>query len=93
MNKCVICGAACRNKYCSEKCFKEARKNKYREKHPAYENFYVFYDKNDFVKFFGTAEELVADGVFCTKNAVKSRASKIKAGKSPGNVVVLKCLK
>lgn len=51
--------------------------------------FYVFYDKNDFVMCFGTAEDLVKDGCFSTKKAVQSRASKIRAGKIRGNVVVL----
>lgn len=36
--------------------------------------FYVFYDKRDFVKFCGTAVELVADGKFASINAVRSSA-------------------
>ena len=52
-------------------------------------NFYVFYDKNDFVKCFGTAEQLVKDGYFPTKNSVSVRVSKIKAGKINRKVVVL----
>ncbi len=51
--------------------------------------FYVFYDKNDFVTSFGTSADLVKDGYFSSKAAVKCRASKIKKGKVKGNVVVL----
>ena len=51
--------------------------------------FYVFYDKNDFVTCFGTAQQLVEDGFFPTKNSVKSRASKIKAKKLKGTVVIM----
>lgn len=36
--------------------------------------FYVFYDKRDFVKFCGTAEELVTEGKFSSINAVRSSA-------------------
>lgn len=93
-NKCLICGKPCRSKYCSKECVAESRRRKYRENHPACENFYVFYDKNDFVRFFGTAEQLVKDGIFKNKNAVSSRASKIKSGAiTSGNVVVLRCEK
>lgn len=92
-NKCKICGAPCKSKYCSEECFKANRKQKYREKHPAYDKFYVFYDKNDFVRYFGTAKDLVSDGDFPTVNAVHSRVSKIKAGTLPGKVLVLNCEK
>ena len=93
-NKCLICGAACASKYCSKECISEARRRKYRENHPAYESFYVFYDKNDFVKCFGTAKQLVEDGMFSTENSVRSRASKIKSGATlSGNVVILKCEK
>lgn len=58
-------------------------------KHRTTKRFYVFYDKNDFVKCFGTAEELVADGYFSSKNAVQCRGSKIKSGKIKGKVVIL----
>ena len=91
-NKCKICGAPCKSKYCSDECVKESIRRKYREKHPAYESFYVFYDKNDFVKCFGTAEQLVSDGRFSSVNAVHSIVSKIKARKVSGKVLVLKCL-
>ena len=52
--------------------------------------FYVFYDKNDFVKCCGTADELVKGGFFNNRLSVMSAASKIKAGKLKGNVVVLR---
>lgn len=52
-------------------------------------NFYVFYDKNDFVECFGTAEQLVRDGYFPTRNSVSARVSKIRAGKIKRNVVIL----
>lgn len=97
MNNCKICGAPCKKKYCSEVCVKEAlrrnRRKRYRDKNPEVEVFYVFYDKNDFVKYFGTAEQLVADGIFPTVNAVRSRASKLKSGAIVGgSVTILKCL-
>jgi hypothetical protein len=66
---------------------------RYRKLHPAYENFYVFYDQNDFVKYFGTAEELIAMGIFPTKNAVHSAVCKIKKGEYGNGVYVLKCKK
>ena len=96
-NSCKICGAPCKCKYCSEECAKEANRinnrNKYHKKNSAYERFYVFYDKNDFVRYFGTARQLVEDGDFPTVNAVHSRVSKLKAGKLPGKVLVLNCEK
>lgn len=96
-NKCKICGGPCKSKYCSVACRKKAtniaRREKYRENHPTFENFYVFYDKNDFVRYFGTAQQLVSDGIFPTVNSVHSRVSKIKAGTIVnGSVTVLKCL-
>ena len=51
--------------------------------------FYVFYDKNDFVTCFGTAEQLIEDGFFKKKSSVLSRASYIKSGKLKGHVVIL----
>ena len=96
MKKCIICGAPCKSKYCSEECAREGsrrtKRKKYREKHPATEKFYVFYDKKDFVRYFGTAEQLVSDGSFSSKNAVFSLASKIKSGEVGGGVLVLNCL-
>lgn len=96
-NQCLICGAPCRSKYCKEHAkegYNKRRVEKYRENHIAVENFYVFYDKDDFVRYFGTAEQLVKDGTFPTENAVRSRASKIKSGTIiNGNVVILKCEK
>lgn len=98
MNNCKICGAPCKRKYCSDECAKESlrrsRRKKYRDKHPATELFYVFYDKQDFVRYCGTAKQLVEDGVFPTENAVRSRASKLKSGAIiGGSVTILKCLK
>lgn len=58
-------------------------------KYKTNKRFYVFYDKNDFVKYFGTADDLVKDGYFPTKKAVQSRASKVKSGRLRGKVVVL----
>lgn len=51
--------------------------------------FYVFYDKDDFVKCFGTADDLFRDGTFKSKNYAKESAHKIKTNKVRGNVVVL----
>lgn len=58
-------------------------------KYETNKRFYVFYDKDDFVKCFGTTEDLVKDGYFPTKKSVQSKASKIKAGKIAGKVVIL----
>lgn len=49
----------------------------------------MFYDKNDFVKCYGTAEQIVKEGFFKNRATVMSAANKIKAGKLKGNVVVL----
>lgn len=48
--------------------------------------FYVFYDKNDFVRYFGTAYDLVKQGVFkdvqsCISNAYHQNKNR------PGSVV------
>lgn len=90
-NKCKICGAPCRSKYCSEECIKVARKQQYRAAHPNGRNlkFYVFYDKNDFVKYFGTAKELVELGFFKNEKHVGDLASKIKRKDVKGSVVIL----
>lgn len=88
-NKCKICGAPCRSKYCSQKCCREARRRQYRAKHPFNQKFYVFYDKNDFVMCCGTAEDLVESGFFSDKKYVKEFASKIKRNVVKGNVVIL----
>ena len=94
MKKCKICGKASPTAYCSKRCYAESQRIRYRKMHPAYENFYVFYDRNDFVKFFGTCEQLLEDGTFPTRNAFHSAVSKIKKGLY-GNtkVYVLKCKK
>ena len=90
-NKCIICGAPCRSKYCSDECMNASRRQKYREIHPAKEKpFFVFYDKHDFVKFCGTAKQLVSDGRFNRTNSVSAYASKIKKGEISGTVVVLR---
>lgn len=94
MNKCKICGKSTTTTYCSRFCYLESQRMRYRELHPAYENFYVFYDRNDFVKYFGTMDQLIGDGIFPTKNAFRSAVSKIKKGLY-GNtkVYILKCKK
>lgn len=51
--------------------------------------FYVFYDKDDFVKFFGTSEELVRQGYFKDKIYVRILANKIRKNIVKGNVVIL----
>ena len=83
-NKCKICGNPCRSKYCSDECRKEQARiqsrNKYRKNHTVCESFYVFYDRDDFVKFFGTREQLIEDGTFPNRNAFYSAVSKIKKG-------------
>ena len=52
--------------------------------------FYVFYDKDDFVKCFGTAKDLVADGYFKTEAVVRQVVNKIRNNKVKGKVVALK---
>ena len=42
------------------------------------EKFYVFYDTNDMVTCFGTARQLVDDGLFKDRLAVRQRASKLR---------------
>ncbi len=100
-NKCKICGKLCRIKYCAdcrEEQYKKLRdgyaklgpeRKKLRE--PTNEKFYVFYDKNDFVRYFGTAKQLVGDGISPTIKAVHVLASKINAGKINGKVLILRC--
>lgn len=51
--------------------------------------FYVFYDENDFVKCCGTAQELVEAGYFNKVSTVIETASKIRAKKRKGYVVIL----
>lgn len=51
--------------------------------------FFVFYDKNDNILCFGTAEDLVKQGRFKKKSAVLECASKIRTGKRSGAVVAL----
>lgn len=50
--------------------------------------FYVFYDDNDFVKFFGTACDLVAEGRFKNVNSVVSCACH-QNKRRPNSVVTL----
>ena len=88
--KCIICGAPCRSKYCSQQCMREAYRRKYRKDHPRIEYFYVFYDKSDFVTCCGTAQELVEQGEFENVHAVRCKVSKIKAGAISGKVVTVK---
>ena len=52
--------------------------------------FSFFYDKHDFVKFCGTAKQLVSDGRFNRTNSVSAYACKIKKGEISGTVVVLR---
>jgi hypothetical protein len=66
---------------------RKKHKGRGRPKGPA--NFYVFYDKNDFVTAFGTAEQLVADGTFSCIEYVHQKACRIKKGMFEGTVVVL----
>lgn len=87
--KCVICGEPCERKYCSEKCSIVARKQRYRAKHPKEEKFYVFYDKDDFVKFWGTRDELIEQGEFTNRKHFSETVSKIKRNVLKGNVVIL----
>ena len=58
-------------------------------KYAGTKRFYVFYDKDDFVRGFGTAEQLVEDGFFKKTSTVREVASKIKNRKHKGNVVIL----
>ena len=88
-NKCIVCGAPCRNKYCSKECENVVRKRKYREKHPFNRKFYVFYDAKDFVKCCGTAKELVEQGAFKNEKYVTEVVAKIKRKIIKGNVVIL----
>lgn len=48
--------------------------------------FYVFYDKRDFVRYFGTATDLVAQGVFGSEELVRSNAYHQNKNR-PGSVV------
>ena len=58
-------------------------------KYAGTKRFYVFYDKDDFVRCFGTAEQLVEDGFFKKTSTVRETASKIKRNIYKGNVVIL----
>ncbi len=92
MKECIICGSPCHSKYCSQECYLKNERRKYSQKHPKYEKFYVFYDKNDFVRYCGTSEQLVEDGTFSSENAVATKVSRIKSGELSGNVFILNCL-
>ena len=48
--------------------------------------FYVFYDKNDFVRYFGTAYDLVAQGIFKDVETVYQNAYH-QAKRRPNSVV------
>ena len=48
--------------------------------------FYVFYDKNDFVRYFGTAYDLVKQGIFKDENTVRENAYHQNKNR-PGSVV------
>ena len=52
--------------------------------------FYVFYDDNDFVKYCGTAKDLVNDGRFKTEAIVRQVVNKIRNNKVKGTVIALK---
>ena len=54
------------------------------------QKFLVFYDKNDFVRCFGTAKELVEEGWYTSVGVVWSTVNKIKNGKVKGTVVILR---
>lgn len=56
----------------------------------SFEKFYVFYDRHDFVRYCGTAKELVARGIFKNANSVHAYATHIKQGIKPGAVAILK---
>ncbi len=53
--------------------------------------FYVFYDKNDFVKYCGIARDLVARGYFSTVRNVKTVAHRMNM-KRPNSVVKIPML-
>ena len=53
------------------------------------ERFYVFYDKDDFVKYCGTAKELVKMGYFQNTASVTQVASRIRNKKEKGHVVTM----
>ena len=53
------------------------------------EAFYVFYDRNDFVRCCGTAKQLVASGCFKNVNSVQASAVHIKQGIRMGAVAIL----
>ena len=54
------------------------------------EKFYIFYDDKDFVKYCGTAKELVAGGYFKNIASVYSHVAHIKDGEKLGVVVIFK---
>lgn len=55
----------------------------------SFEKFYVFYDRNDFVRFCGTAKDLVSGGYFKSINAVHATVAHINQGARTGTVAVL----
>ena len=67
---------------------KKRRKKKDRRGRRA--KFFVFYDKNDFVKCCGTAKELVEEGWYSSVGTVWTTANKIKNGIVKGTVVMLR---
>lgn len=52
--------------------------------------FFVFYDRNDFVKCCGTARQLVDEGWYASINSVHTTANKIRSGIVKGAVVMLR---
>ena len=57
----------------------------------AYEKqkFYVFYDANDRVRYCGTAQQLVDEGLYSSISSFHASVNHIKNGKS-GKVYILK---
>lgn len=53
------------------------------------EQFYVFYNKEDFVECCGTAKQLVEDGLFKNVKYVSEKAILRKQGNHPERVVIL----
>ena len=54
------------------------------------QKFYVFYDKDDNVRYCGTAQQLVEDGYYANINSFHSSVSHIQQSKTGGTVVILR---
>lgn len=52
--------------------------------------FYVFYDENDRVRYCGTAQQLVDEGLYSSLSSFHSSVNHIKRNKSGGTVVILR---